>query len=97
MRTRVQRIPAHNDGDPLEELPFRQPGRGGIVRAAASPTITFSAHRLEDHQYFHVTSFRGRREQPVRDLVLQRDIALQHQGVRKVFKRMLWRPNTCTK
>jgi len=46
----------------------------------------FSARPLEDHEYFHVTSFRGRPEQPVRDLVLQGDIALR-QGIRKVFKK----------
>lgn len=46
----------------------------------------FSAKPLEDHQYFHVTSFRGRPEQPVRDLVLQGDVALR-QGIRKVFKK----------
>lgn len=46
----------------------------------------FSAKPLEDHDYFHVTSFRGRPEQPVRDLVLQGDIALR-QGIRKVFKK----------
>lgn len=46
----------------------------------------FSATPLEGHKYFHVTSFRGRPEQPVRDLVLQGDIALR-QGVRKVFKK----------
>ncbi|MGC1781917.1 MAG: 2OG-Fe(II) oxygenase [Acidobacteriaceae bacterium] len=46
----------------------------------------FSATPLEGHDYFHVTSFRGRPEQPVRDLVLQGDIALR-QGVRKVFKK----------
>ena len=46
----------------------------------------FSAKPLEDHEYFHVTSFRGRPEQPVRDLVLQGDIALR-QGLRKVFKK----------
>lgn len=46
----------------------------------------FSAKPLEDHNYFHVTSFRGRPEQPVRDLVLQGDIALR-QGIRKVFKK----------
>jgi len=46
----------------------------------------FSAKPLEDHHYFHVTSFRGRPEQPVRDLLLQGDIALR-QGVRKVFKK----------
>lgn len=46
----------------------------------------FSAQPLENHEYFHVTSFRGRPEQPVRDLVLQGDIALR-QGIRKVFKK----------
>jgi Rps23 Pro-64 3,4-dihydroxylase Tpa1-like proline 4-hydroxylase len=46
----------------------------------------FSAKPLEDHEYFHVTSFRGRPEQPVRDLVLQGDIALR-QAVRTVFKK----------
>jgi Rps23 Pro-64 3,4-dihydroxylase Tpa1-like proline 4-hydroxylase len=46
----------------------------------------FSTKPLEDHDYFHVTSFRGRPEQPVRDLVLQGDIALR-QGIRKVFKK----------
>jgi Rps23 Pro-64 3,4-dihydroxylase Tpa1-like proline 4-hydroxylase len=46
----------------------------------------FSAKPLEDHDYFHVTSFRGRPEQPVRDLVLQGDIALR-QAVRSVFKK----------
>jgi Rps23 Pro-64 3,4-dihydroxylase Tpa1-like proline 4-hydroxylase len=48
----------------------------------------FSAKALEDHEYFHVTSFRGRPEQPVRDLVLQGDIALR-QAVRTVFKKGL--------
>jgi len=46
----------------------------------------FSAKPLEDHEYFHVTSFRGRPEQPIRDIVLQGDIALR-QGIRKVFKK----------
>jgi Rps23 Pro-64 3,4-dihydroxylase Tpa1-like proline 4-hydroxylase len=46
----------------------------------------FSAKPLEDHEYFHVTSFRGRPEQPVRDLVLQGDIALR-QGIRAIFKK----------
>lgn len=46
----------------------------------------FSAKPLEDHSYFHVTSFRGRPEEPLRDLVLQGDIALR-QGIRKVFKK----------
>ncbi|WP_083347122.1 2OG-Fe(II) oxygenase [Terriglobus roseus] len=46
----------------------------------------FSDQPLENHEYFHVTSFRGRPEQPVRDLLLQGDIALR-QGLRKVFKK----------
>jgi Rps23 Pro-64 3,4-dihydroxylase Tpa1-like proline 4-hydroxylase len=45
----------------------------------------FSEKPLEDHEYFHVTSFRGRPEQPFRDVVLQGDIALR-QGIRKIFK-----------
>ncbi len=46
----------------------------------------FSEKPLEDHEYFHVTSFRGRPEQPIRDIVLQGDVALR-QGIRKVFKK----------
>jgi len=46
----------------------------------------FSEKPLEDHEYFHVTSFRGRPEQPVRDVLLQGDIALRT-GIRKVFKK----------
>jgi Rps23 Pro-64 3,4-dihydroxylase Tpa1-like proline 4-hydroxylase len=46
----------------------------------------FSAKPLEAHEYFHVTSFRGRPEQPIRDVVLQGDIALR-QGLRKIFKK----------
>lgn len=46
----------------------------------------FSCRPLEDHAYFHVTSFRGRPEQPVRDIVLQGDGALR-QGIRKIFRR----------
>ena len=45
----------------------------------------FSEKPLEDHEYFHVTSFRGRPEQPVRDVVLQGDVALR-QGIRRIFK-----------
>ncbi len=46
----------------------------------------FASEPLEGHEYFHVTSFRGRPEQAVRDLVLQGDSALR-EGVRKVFKK----------
>lgn len=44
----------------------------------------FSKKPAEDQEYFHVTSFRGRPEQPVRDVVLQADAALRGL-VRKVF------------
>lgn len=44
----------------------------------------FSGHPLKSNDQFHVTSFRGRPNQKVRDLVLRADIALR-QGVRKVF------------
>ncbi|QHN04326.1 2OG-Fe(II) oxygenase [Granulicella sp. WH15] len=46
----------------------------------------FSEKPLEEHEYFHVTSFRGRPEQPVRDVILQTDIALR-QSIRKIFKK----------
>lgn len=46
----------------------------------------FSPRPIEGREYFHVTSFRGRPEQPVRDVVLAGDIALR-QSIRKVFKR----------
>jgi Rps23 Pro-64 3,4-dihydroxylase Tpa1-like proline 4-hydroxylase len=37
----------------------------------------FSPDSPEESDYFHVTSFRGRPEQPIRDLVLRTDIALR--------------------
>lgn len=37
-----------------------------------------------DHDYFHVTSFRGRPEQPIRDAILRSDIWLR-MLIRKVF------------
>lgn len=46
----------------------------------------FSPRPIEGREYFHVTSFRGRPEQPIRDVVLTGDIALR-QGIRKVFKK----------
>jgi Rps23 Pro-64 3,4-dihydroxylase Tpa1-like proline 4-hydroxylase len=46
----------------------------------------FSPKPLEPHEYFHVTSFRGRPEEPVRDLVLRADVAVR-MGLRKVFKK----------
>lgn len=44
----------------------------------------FSKYSPEEKEYFHVTSFRGRPEQKVRDLVLRTDIALRS-GIRKIF------------
>lgn len=44
----------------------------------------FSHTPVSEKEYFHVTSFRGRPEQPVRDVVLQGDAALR-MGIRKVF------------
>jgi Rps23 Pro-64 3,4-dihydroxylase Tpa1-like proline 4-hydroxylase len=44
----------------------------------------FSEVAADDQDYFHVTSFRGRPEQPVRDLVLQADAGLR-MAVRKLF------------
>lgn len=44
----------------------------------------FSSVPADSEDYFHVTSFRGRPEQTVRDLVLQADTALR-MGVRKIF------------
>lgn len=44
----------------------------------------FSKQSPETDDYFHVTSFRGRPEQKVRDLVLRADIALRT-GIRQVF------------
>lgn len=44
----------------------------------------FSKRSPEESEYFHVTSFRGRPEQKVRDLVLRADIALR-MGLRKLF------------
>jgi hypothetical protein len=44
----------------------------------------FSNKPAADHDYFHVTSFRGRPEQKLRDWVLRADIALRT-GIRKLF------------
>ncbi len=46
----------------------------------------FSPKPLESHEYFHVTSFRGRPEQMIRDVVLQADGAAR-MGIRKLFKK----------
>jgi Rps23 Pro-64 3,4-dihydroxylase Tpa1-like proline 4-hydroxylase len=44
----------------------------------------FSQLPVGGREYFHVTSFRGRPEQPLRDLVLRADIWLR-MGLRKLF------------
>jgi Rps23 Pro-64 3,4-dihydroxylase Tpa1-like proline 4-hydroxylase len=44
----------------------------------------FSHNPVGGREYFHVTSFRGRPEQPVRDMVLRADIWLR-MGLRKLF------------
>jgi Rps23 Pro-64 3,4-dihydroxylase Tpa1-like proline 4-hydroxylase len=44
----------------------------------------FSSEPAEPQEYFHVTSFRGRPEQKLRDLVLRGDIALRT-SIRKMF------------
>lgn len=46
----------------------------------------FSSYSPEEQEYFHVTSFRGRPEEKLRDTVLQADAALR-MSIRKVFKK----------
>ncbi|MFW2437915.1 MAG: 2OG-Fe(II) oxygenase [Arenicellales bacterium] len=46
----------------------------------------FSDSPLKDDIDFHVTSFRGRPEQKIRDVVLQADMALR-MGIRKIFSK----------
>jgi Rps23 Pro-64 3,4-dihydroxylase Tpa1-like proline 4-hydroxylase len=46
----------------------------------------FSPYPADDGEYFHVTSFRGRPEQRLRDWVLRADAALR-MGLRKLFPR----------
>ena len=45
----------------------------------------FSDQPVETEPYFHVTSFRGRPEEKLRDIILQGDAMLRN-GIRKVFK-----------
>ncbi len=46
----------------------------------------FSDSPLKDNINFHVTSFRGRPEQKIRDVILQADSALR-MGIRKIFSK----------
>jgi Rps23 Pro-64 3,4-dihydroxylase Tpa1-like proline 4-hydroxylase len=52
----------------------------------------FSHKPAEGEEYFHVTSFRGRPEEKVRDLILQGDAVLRN-GIRKVFKHGIRKPH----
>lgn len=51
----------------------------------------FASRPLEEHDYFHVTTFRGRPEQPGRNLILRWDSTLR-MGVRKVFSKGITKP-----
>ncbi len=54
------------------------------LRRCCVSNYYFSPTSIEKEDYFHVTSFRGRPEQPLRDLVLRADIAAR-QFLRKLF------------
>jgi Rps23 Pro-64 3,4-dihydroxylase Tpa1-like proline 4-hydroxylase len=57
--------------------------RPDLVRQCVS-NYYFSTMPVGDEEYFHVTSFRGRPEQPLRDLILRADIRLR-MVLRKLF------------
>ncbi len=59
------------------------PVKADAMRCCVS-NYYFSEQPAESQEYFHVTSFRGRPEQPVRDLVLQADANLR-MAVRALF------------
>lgn len=48
----------------------------------------FSKHPAEDKEYFHVTSFYGRPEEPVKDIILQADSKLRN-FVRMITKKRI--------
>ncbi|MCP6759256.1 MAG: 2OG-Fe(II) oxygenase [Fischerella sp. CENA71] len=52
----------------------------------------FSPKPAESNEYFHVTSFRGRPEQRLRDIVLQGDAILRN-GIRKIFTHGIRKPH----
>ncbi|MBF2066445.1 MAG: 2OG-Fe(II) oxygenase [Calothrix sp. C42_A2020_038] len=52
----------------------------------------FSNQPVENHDYFHVTSFRGRPDEKLRDLILQGDAMLRN-SIRKVFKHGIKKPH----
>jgi Rps23 Pro-64 3,4-dihydroxylase Tpa1-like proline 4-hydroxylase len=51
----------------------------------------FSPNSLESHKYFHVTTFRGRPEEPIRDVLLKGDAALRT-SLRRVFDKGISKP-----
>src|SRR6185437_182738 len=55
----------------------------------------FSKVSAEGTEYFHITSFRGRPEQPIRDLVLRTDISLRT-ALRHLFPKESPRLHTTT-
>lgn len=52
----------------------------------------FSNQPADSQEYFHVTSFRGRPEEKLRDFILQGDAILRN-GIRKVFKHGIKKPH----
>ncbi|MBE9199638.1 MULTISPECIES: 2OG-Fe(II) oxygenase [unclassified Nodularia (in: cyanobacteria)] len=52
----------------------------------------FSPKPADVHKYYHVTSFRGRPEQNLRDIVLRGDASLRNM-VRKIFKHGIKKPH----
>ncbi len=52
----------------------------------------FSSKPGDIEEYFHVTSFRGRPEQKMRDIVLQGDAVLRN-GIRKIVKHGIRKPH----
>jgi Rps23 Pro-64 3,4-dihydroxylase Tpa1-like proline 4-hydroxylase len=65
--------------------PVRYDGRRCCIS-----NYTFSPHPADTSDYFHVTSFRGRPEQPMRDVVLQAD-GLLRMGIRKFFPKGIFK------
>lgn len=52
----------------------------------------FCSKPAEVKEYFHVTSFRGRPEQQLRDIILRGDTALRN-GIRKIYKLGIRKPH----
>jgi len=66
------------------------------VKASRAPRCCvsnyyFAPAPLEDDEYFHVTTFRGRPEQPIRNLILRCDAAMR-MAARKVFPKGMTKP-----